>query len=127
VIGRIGKRRTARTARIFRTRTAAIGSLAASSFWDSNGCDQAMNRYNVATAGVRPDRRGRLSWLQGLSMDKWLCWASLGVAAIVFIFFLLDMLLDGAFRKISLTIDILSLTCCALLGYLAWDALRDIR
>jgi hypothetical protein len=97
-----------------------------------------MNRYNVATVGVRPDRRGRLSWLQGvqspgrlalkgLSMDKWLCWASLGVAAIVFIFFLLDMLLGGTFREISLTIDILGLICCVLLGYLAWDALRDIR
>lgn len=97
-----------------------------------------MNRYNVATVELRPGRALRRSWLpsrqaprmtawKGLSMDKWLCWASLGIAGLVFVFFLLDLLLKGAFREISMSIDIISLICCALLGYLAWDALRDIR
>jgi hypothetical protein len=102
------------------------------------GCDETMNRYNVATVAALPKRNGRRPWLptrrtprvpalKGLSMDKWLCWFSLGVAGVVFLFFLLDMLLHGAFREISIAVDIISLICCVLLAYLAWNAMRDIR
>jgi len=64
---------------------------------------------------------------KGLAMEKRLCWAALGVAGLWLVIFLLDLVLNMPFglRSVSPAVDIVIMLCCALLGYLAWDALRD--
>jgi len=64
---------------------------------------------------------------KGWAMEKWLCWASLGVAGIFLLVFLLDLVTHFLFQGIGLVVDILCIVCCALLAYLAWDALRDVK
>ena len=60
-------------------------------------------------------------------MEKLLCWGSMGVAVLLLVLFGLDLATGMLFRGIGTVVDIISILCCALLGYLAWDALRDIR
>ena len=65
--------------------------------------------------------------VKGISMEKWLCWISMGVAGLLFLLFLLDILLKFPFSQVSMTVDILGLITCGLVAYLAWDAYRDLR
>jgi hypothetical protein len=66
--------------------------------------------------------------VRGLSMEKWLCWTSLGVAVLLLALFLPDLCLNFPFGKgISTTVDVIVLICAILLGYLSWNALRDLR
>ena len=66
--------------------------------------------------------------VRGLSMEKWLCWCSLGVAGLLFVLFGLDLILKIPFGSgIDRIIDILVVICSGLLGYLSWNALRDLR
>ncbi len=65
--------------------------------------------------------------LKGLMMEKQLCWAGMGVAGVLFIVFLLDFITKMPFglREVSGAVEIIILLCCALLGYLSWDAFRE--
>jgi hypothetical protein len=65
--------------------------------------------------------------VKGLSMEKWLCWASLGVAGLMLLLFALDLALGFPFGGISTTVDIFSLLASGVLLYLAYDALKDLR
>lgn len=65
--------------------------------------------------------------VKGLSMEKWLCWSSMGVAGLLLLLFLLDLFLKMPFGGISIAVDIVSLLASALVLYLAWDAMRDLR
>jgi hypothetical protein len=60
-------------------------------------------------------------------MDKWLCWGSLGASAIFLLLFLLDLIIKIPFGGVSLFVDIVGILGCGLVGYLAWDAYRDLR
>jgi hypothetical protein len=60
-------------------------------------------------------------------MEKWLCWGSMGVAGLVLLLFLLDLLTGFPFYKISPFVDIVTILASALILYLAWDASRDLR
>ena len=64
--------------------------------------------------------------VKGLAMEKWLCWGSMGVAGLLFVLFLLDVILGIPFGGISLVVDICCIVAAALLLYLSWDALRDL-
>ncbi len=64
--------------------------------------------------------------VKGLSMEKWLCWGSLGVAGLLLLLFLLDLFTSFPFQGISPTVDVISILCCGVLGYLAWNALQDM-
>jgi threonine/homoserine/homoserine lactone efflux protein len=64
--------------------------------------------------------------VKGLSMEKWLCWGSLGVAGLVLLLFLLDLFTSFPFQRISTAVDIIGILCCGVLGYLAWNALKDM-
>lgn len=62
-------------------------------------------------------------------MEKWLCWGSMGLAGLLLLIFLLDLVshflfLDATGGRVT---DIFAILCCGLLGYLAWDASRDLR
>jgi hypothetical protein len=60
-------------------------------------------------------------------MDKWLCWASMGVAGLLLLLFLLDLVVKVPFGGISMVVDILGLLASALVAFLAWDASRELR
>lgn len=65
--------------------------------------------------------------VKGLSMEKWLCWGSMGIAGLLLLLFLLDLFTALPFGGISKAVDIISILTSALVLYLAWDAMRDLR
>jgi hypothetical protein len=69
----------------------------------------------------------QLGTLKGLSMEKWMCWGALGASGLVFVLFLLDLILGMPFGGLSTAVDIFALLACALVGYVSWDALQDLR
>jgi hypothetical protein len=68
-----------------------------------------------------------MSVAKGLSMEKWLCWGSMGVAGGLLVLFLLDVILSFPFGGLSKFVDILALLACGTVLYLSWDAFRDLR
>jgi hypothetical protein len=68
-----------------------------------------------------------MQMVKGLFMEKWLCWGSMGVAGLLLLLFLLDVILGFPFGGISPAVDIVSILACALVLYLAWDAFKDLR
>jgi len=65
--------------------------------------------------------------LKGLFMEKWLCWGAMGVAGLLLVLFVLDLVMQVPFGGVSAVVDIISLLVCGLVLYLAWDAFRDLR
>jgi len=68
--------------------------------------------------------------VRGLSMEKWLCWGSAGVAGLMLFFFILDLVAGVPFGGTALSgmmmVDILGIVMSALLLYMSWDALRGV-
>ncbi len=65
-------------------------------------------------------------------MPRMLCLGGLVVAGLVFLLFLVDMIMSfggmgSLFRYPSLMMDIAFLVCSAILGYLAWTSLKEIK
>ncbi len=61
-------------------------------------------------------------------MEKWLCWSSMGVAGVILLMFGLDLVLNVPFGKgIGGAVDVIMVLSAALLGYLSWNAARDLR
>ncbi len=65
--------------------------------------------------------------VKGLFMEKWLCFGSMGVAGLLLLLFLLDIILGFPFGKISITVDVFGILASGLVLYLAYDAHRDLR
>jgi hypothetical protein len=65
--------------------------------------------------------------VKGLSMEKWLCWSSMGVSGFLALLFLLDIITGFPFGKLSIVVDIFGILSCAGVCYLGWDASRDLR
>jgi hypothetical protein len=65
--------------------------------------------------------------VKGISMEKWLCWISMGVAGLLFLLFALDLAIKIPFSQVSKPVDIIGIVTSALVFYLAWDAYRDLR
>jgi hypothetical protein len=78
---------------------------------------------------VGNSRMRQMLALKGLAMETRLCWASLGIAGVLLLLFILDLITGFPFgiSSISPTVEIICIICCALVGYLAWDALQDVR
>jgi hypothetical protein len=64
---------------------------------------------------------------KGLSMEKWLCWGSMGVSGFLLLLFLLDLVLGFPFGKLSFLADVFGVLACAIVLYLGWDAFQDLR
>ena len=69
--------------------------------------------------------------VKGLSMEKWLCWGSLGVAGLMLLLFVLDLITGAPFGGRSLgsgmtIVDIIGSVMSAMLLYMSWDALRGL-
>ena len=65
-------------------------------------------------------------------MPRLLCLGGLVVAGLVFLLFLLDLIMSMAgmgslFRYPSLLMDITFTLCSAMLGYLSWMSLKELR
>ncbi len=65
--------------------------------------------------------------VKGLSMEKWLCWASMGISGGLLVLFLVDLILAAPFGGVSPIVDIIGIIACAIVFYLGWDAFKDIR
>jgi hypothetical protein len=65
--------------------------------------------------------------VKGWSMEKWLCWSSLGVSGLMLLLFGLDLVLKFPFNGISTAVDIIIVIAAGLLAYLSWNAARDLR
>jgi hypothetical protein len=61
-------------------------------------------------------------------MEKYMCYAALGVAALMALLFLLDILVEFPFGGSPfLLVNIFGLLASAIVGYLGFNALRDLR
>jgi hypothetical protein len=65
--------------------------------------------------------------VKGISMEKWLCWTSMGVAGFLFLLFFLDLVLGFPFSTVSMVVDIIGLVASAVVLFLGWDAYKDLR
>jgi hypothetical protein len=68
-------------------------------------------------------------------MDKRLCWGAMGIAGIILLLFLLDLVLRVSpatapflpFGGISTVVDVVGIIIGALILFLSWDAYKDVR
>lgn len=68
-------------------------------------------------------------------MEKWMCLGSLGVAAILALIFLLDLFMGWPFSSSTppdqsspfTSVDVLGLLACIIVGYMGFNAYRDVR
>jgi hypothetical protein len=65
--------------------------------------------------------------VKGLSMEKWFCWGSMGVAGLLLLLFVLDLFLGVPFGGIWKAVDVILILASGLVLYLAYDAFRDIK
>jgi len=73
--------------------------------------------------------------LRGLPMEKWLCLGSLGVAGVLLLVFLLDLLVGMPFSSgvpegtssPFFLVDLAGIVGSGIVGYLAFSALKDQR
>jgi hypothetical protein len=65
--------------------------------------------------------------VKGIFMEKWMCYGSMGVAGLLLLLFLLDMFTGIPFGKISIVVDIFGILAAGVVGFLAFDAFRDLR
>ena len=59
-------------------------------------------------------------------MDKWLCWASMGVAGLLLLLFILDIAVKIPFGGFVI-VDVFGVLASGLVLYLAFDASRDLH
>jgi len=61
-------------------------------------------------------------------MEKILCFGSLGIAILMLLVFLLDLLTGTPFGGGPFTtVDVLGLLASAIVAYLAWNASKDLK
>ena len=66
--------------------------------------------------------------LKGRAMEKILCFGSLGIAILLMLIFLLDLVAQVPFGGGKFTfVDILGLLSSGIVAYLAWNASKDLK
>ncbi len=60
------------------------------------------------------------------TMEKWLCWSAIGVAGLLLLLFILDLVVGIPFGGLSVGIDIMGMIASILVLFLGWDAMRDL-
>ena len=65
--------------------------------------------------------------VKGLSMEKWLCWATMGISGLLLVLFVMDLVMRVPFGGLNRIVDILAAVSCGLVFYLGWDAFQDLR
>ncbi len=75
----------------------------------------------TAVIGLIVPRKGR-------AMEKGLCYGALGVAVLMLLLFLLDLIAGFPFGGSPFAVvDILGILASGVVGYLAWNASRDLK
>lgn len=59
-------------------------------------------------------------------MEKFLCFGSMGVAGLLLLLFVLDLVIKMPFGGTSVLVDVFGILVSALVLYLAIDAFRDL-
>ena len=52
--------------------------------------------------------------VKGLAMEKWLCWATMGVSGLLLVLFLLDLILGIPFGGLSKALDAILVVACGM-------------
>jgi hypothetical protein len=60
-------------------------------------------------------------------MEKWMCWSAIGVSGLLLVLFILDVAMKIPFGGLSPVVDIVGAIASAIVLYLAYDALKDLR
>ena len=58
-------------------------------------------------------------------MPKALCWAGIGVAILIVVFFALDLAIAIPFNRTSIAVDAAFVISALALAYLSWSTLRE--
>ncbi len=65
---------------------------------------------------------------KGWAMEKYMCYGALGVAALMFLVFLLDLIAGFPFGGGSFAVaDVFGLLASGVVGYLGYNASRDLK
>jgi hypothetical protein len=65
---------------------------------------------------------------KGRAMQKGLCYGALGVAALLLLLFLLDLVAGFPFGGSPFAVvDVFGIIASGIVGYLAWNASRDLK
>ena len=65
---------------------------------------------------------------KGWAMEKYMCYGALGVAALMFLLFLLDLIAGFPFGGGSFALaDVFGMLASAVVAYLGYNASRDIK
>jgi hypothetical protein len=65
---------------------------------------------------------------KGWAMEKYMCYGALGVAAVMFLLFLLDLIAGFPFGGGSFMLaDVFGMLASAVVAYLGYNASRDIK
>lgn len=65
---------------------------------------------------------------KGWGMEKYMCYGALGVAAVMFLAFLLDLIVGIPFGGSAFMLaDIFGLLASGVVAYLAFNAMRDLK
>ena len=62
-----------------------------------------------------------------VTMEKVLCWVAMAVSGLMLILFILDVAIKFPFGQTSVVVDILGVIACGVVGYLSWDAMKDLK
>jgi hypothetical protein len=65
--------------------------------------------------------------VKGSSMEKGLCWASMGISGVMLVLFLLDLFVGIPFGGLSKVVNVLGVLACGIILYTSWDAFKDYR
>jgi hypothetical protein len=65
--------------------------------------------------------------VKGIFMERMMCFGSMGVAGLLLLLFVFDLVLGFPFGGSSKVVDIFGLVVSGLVLYLAYDAYRDLR
>ncbi len=66
--------------------------------------------------------------VKGRAMDRILCFGSLGVAILMLLIFLMDLVASVPFGGGPFaTVDVLGVLASCIVAYLAWNASRDLK
>ncbi len=63
--------------------------------------------------------------VKGLSMEKWLCLATMGISGLLLLLFVLDFAIGFPFGGLGKFVDIVAALSCGVVLYLGWDAYQE--
>lgn len=60
-------------------------------------------------------------------MEKWMCYAALGIAALMLLVFLADLFSGSVFGEPFAVVDVFGVLASGIVAYLGYNALKDVK